>query len=358
MKEGALADTFQIAGRSIGLDHSPYIIAELSGNHNGDLDRALALIDAAAAAGVDAVKLQTYTADTITLDCSRPEFVIQGTPWAGRTLYDLYQEASTPWDWHEALFARARAHGIQCFSSPFDHTAVDFLESFDVAAYKIASFEIVDTPLITKAAQTGKPLIMSTGIANYGEIEDACHAARKGGADGFALLHCISAYPAAPEEMRLGTITALAEAFGVPVGLSDHTLGSAVAVASIACGARIIEKHMTLSRADGGPDAEFSLEPAEFKQLVEDCRMAHAALGPAKYNRAGVGGANAQFRRSLYVTSDVVAGTILTHAHVRSIRPGNGLSPKHLDAIIGRPATRDLQRGEPLTWSMVGEERL
>lgn len=346
---------FAIAGRPIGPDHSPYVIAELSGNHNGDLNRALELMDAAAATGADAVKLQTYTADTITLDVDRPEFRINGGPWDGRYLHDLYQEASTPWDWHEALFARAREHGVHCFSSPFDPTAVDFLETLEVPAYKIASFELVDTPLVEKAASKGKPLIMSTGIANYAEIERACAAARAGGADGFALLHCISAYPAAPETMRLGTIETLAQAFGVPIGLSDHTLGSAVTVAAIARGACIIEKHMTLKRSDGGPDAAFSLEPDEFTALVADCRMAHAALGPAQYDRKGVGGANAQFRRSLYVVRDVAAGTVLTHEDIRSIRPGNGLAPHHLSDVLGRPAVRTLTRGEPVTWSMLGD---
>lgn len=348
-----MTKTFEIADRPIGLDYSPYIIAELSGNHNGELNRALALVDAAAQTGADAVKLQTYTADTITLDVDRPEFHINGGPWDGKSLYDLYREASTPWEWHEALFARAREHGLNVFSSPFDHTAVDFLETLNAPAYKIASFELVDTPLITKAARTGKPLIMSTGIASYAEIEDACRAAREGGADGFALLHCISAYPAAPETMRLHTIRTLAATFGVPVGLSDHTLGSAVAVASIALGACIIEKHMTLARADGGPDADFSLEPDEFKKLVADCRMAHAALGEAQYDRKGVGGANAQFRRSLYVVADVHEGELLTENNVRSVRPGLGLAPKHLEAVLGRIATRALSRGEPLEWGMV-----
>lgn len=349
-----MTKAFKIAGRAIGPDHSPYIIAELSGNHNGNLDRALALVDAAAQTGADAVKLQTYTADTITLDVDRPEFRVSGGLWDGRHLHQLYQEASTPWEWHEALFARAREHGLHVFSSPFDHTAVEFLETLDAPAHKIASFELVDTPLITKAASTGKPLIMSTGVANYGEIEDACRAAREGGADGFALLHCISAYPAAPNTMRLQTIPALANAFGVPVGLSDHTLGSAVAVASIALGACIIEKHMTLARDDGGPDADFSLEPEEFKQLVADCRIAHAAMGAPQYDRAGVGGANAQFRRSLYVVADVAEGETLTEANVRSVRPGNGLQPKYLTSILGSRATRALTRGEPLDWEMVG----
>lgn len=344
--------TLRIANRTIGLKESPYIIAELSGNHNGELGRALALIDAAAETGADAVKLQTYTADTITIDVDRPEFRIKGGLWDGRSLHELYQEASTPWTWHGALFERAQQHGLQCFSSPFDPTAVDFLQEFDPPAFKIASFELVDTPLIRKAAATGKPLIMSTGIANYAEIEDALAAARQGGAHDIILLHCISAYPAEPKDMRLGTIQTLRDAFGVEIGLSDHTLGSAVAVASIALGATVIEKHLTLVRADGGPDAAFSLEPPEFKQLVADCRMAHAALGPASGDRAGLGGVNAQFRRSLYVVSDVAKGETITPANVRSIRPGHGLAPKFLDDVLGRVATRDLERGEPVEWTM------
>ena len=347
-----MTNNFAIAGRSISRQDPPYVIAELSGNHNGDLERALSLVDAAAYAGADAVKLQTYTADTITIPSTRPEFVIKGTPWDGKTLHELYQEASTPWDWHEALFKRAADHGLHCFSSPFDPTAVELLETLDALAYKIASFELVDTPLIRRVAAKNKPMIMSTGIANLAEIEEACAAAR-GTEAGFALLHCISAYPAKPEDMRLQTIEMLAKTFGVPIGLSDHTLGSAVAVASIARGACIIEKHITLARADGGPDASFSLEPDEFKQLVDDCRMAHAALGPAATDRKSVGGANAQFRRSLYVVADVKAGEILTEEQVRSIRPGNGLAPKHLDDILGKPAARDLQRGEPFAWEMI-----
>jgi pseudaminic acid synthase len=350
--ETSMAQQFRIGDRVIATDQSPYIIAELSGNHNGDLGRALALVDAAAQTGADAVKLQTYTADTITIPSNRPEFHIEGGLWAGSTLHDLYAEASTPWDWHEELFARARSHGLDVFSSPFDPTAVDFLETLDAPAYKIASFELVDTPLISKAAATGKPIIMSTGIANYAEIEEACRAAREG-KGGFALLHCISAYPAKPKNMRLRTIGALANAFGVPIGLSDHTLGSAVAVAAVAQGACIIEKHMTLRRDDGGPDAAFSLEPAEFKTLVDDCRMAHAALGEPLYDRKGIGGANTQFRRSLYVIQDIKAGEVFDETNVRSIRPGLGLAPKHLEAVLGHVATRPLVRGEPLDWSMV-----
>ena len=345
--------TFHITGRPIGPEHPPYVIAELSGNHNGDRDRAVALVDAAAEAGADAVKLQTYTADTITLDVDRPEFRIEGGPWDGRHLHELYAEASTPWEWHEALFARAAERGLHCFSSPFDPTAVDLLAGLDAPAYKIASFELVDLPLIRRAAAQGRPLIMSTGVADYGEIEEALRAAREGGAPEVVLLHCISAYPAAPEEMRLQTIRSLGAAFGVPIGLSDHTLGSAVAVASIALGACLIEKHITLARADGGPDAEFSLEPGEFRQLVDDCRIAHAALGAPQHDRRGVGGANAQFRRSLYMTADVAAGAEITEANVRSVRPGFGLAPKHLDAVLGRIAARDLARGEPLAWDML-----
>lgn len=345
---------FQIAGRPIGAEHAPYIIAELSGNHNGDLGRALALVDAAADAGADAVKLQTYTADTITIDVDRPEFRITGGLWDGRSLHELYREASTPWDWHAALFERARARGLHCFSSPFDPSAVDFLETLGAPAYKIASFEIVDTPLIAQVGATGKPVIVSTGVASLGEIEEALRAARTNGAAGVALLHCISSYPAAVEDMRLATIATLAAAFGVPVGLSDHSPGTTVAVAAVALGACVIEKHLTLARADGGPDAAFSLEPDEFAALVRDCRMAHLAVGTPRHDRAGVGGENALFRRSLYVVADVAAGAVLGPDNIRSIRPGLGLAPRHLPDILGRRATRRLHRGEPLDWTMVG----
>lgn len=345
---------FQIAGRQIGTGHAPYIIAELSGNHNGQLDRALALVDAAAEAGADAVKLQTYTADTITIDVDRPEFRIKGGLWDGRSLHELYREASTPWEWHSALFDRARARGLHCFSSPFDPTAVAFLEKLDAPAYKIASFEIVDTPLIRLVGAQAKPVIISTGVASLGEIEEALRAATEGGAAGVALLHCVSSYPAAVEDMRLSTIAALAAAFGVPVGLSDHSPGSTVAVTAVALGACIVEKHLTLARADGGPDAAFSLEPAEFAALVRDCRTAHLALGTPRYDRAGIGGENALFRRSLYVVADVAAGEVLNAANIRSIRPGLGLAPRHLPDVLGCRASRALKRGEPLDWSMIG----
>ncbi len=340
----------QIEGRFIGPGHAPYCIAELSGNHNGDLQRALALIDAAAEAGADAVKLQTYTADTITIDVDRPEFKISGGLWDGRSLHELYQEAATPWDWHEALFSRARERGVQCFSSPFDPTAIDLLESLGAPAYKIASFELVDTPLIERVAATGKPIIMSTGIADYDEIGAACRAAAA--AQSIALLHCVSEYPAAPRTMRLGTLARLRERYGVTVGLSDHTLGSAVSVAAVALGASIIEKHITLDRADGGPDAGFSLEPAEFKQVVDDCRVVFEANGEALEDRSEVGGDNACFRRSLYVVADVAQGQVLSEANVRSIRPGYGLPPSRLASVHGSVATRDLRRGEALAEDM------
>ncbi|MCC5992636.1 MAG: pseudaminic acid synthase [Rhodobacteraceae bacterium] len=345
---------FQIAGRLIGQGHPPYIIAELSGNHNGELQRALALIDAAADAGADAVKLQTYTADTITIDVDRPEFRIRGGLWDGRSLHELYREASTPWEWHGALFEHAHARGLHCFSSPFDPTAVAFLERLNAPAYKIASFEIVDTPLIRLVGGTGKPVIMSTGVASLGEIEDALRAAQEGGAGGVALMHCISAYPAAVEDMRLSTIASLAAAFGVPIGLSDHSPGSTVAVAAVALGACMVEKHLTLARADGGPDAAFSLEPAEFADLVQDCRTAHQALGQPRHDRAGIGGGNALFRRSLYVVADVAEGEVLSARNIRSIRPGLGLLPRYLPEVLGRRAARALRRGEPLEWGMVG----
>ena len=355
----SLLDSFSIDGRAVGPGQPPYLIAELSGNHNGELSRALALVDAAADAGVDAVKLQTYRADTITIRSDRPEFHIQGGIWDGRQLYDLYQEASTPWEWHEALFKRAAERGLTCFSSPFDPSAVDYLAALEAPAYKIASFELVDTPLIRYAAAQNKPLIMSTGVANYADIEAACSAAQA--ADGLALLHCVSSYPAPVETMNLRTIPVLAETFGVPIGLSDHSPGTAVAVAAVALGAAIIEKHLTLSRADGGPDADFSLEPAEFKRRVEDCHTADKALGTAIRQREAVGKSSeesagssaAQFRRSLYIVEDIAAGERLTERHVRSIRPGLGLAPKHLPQVLGMRAARALKSGEALAWDML-----
>lgn len=344
----------EIAGRRIGADHPPYVICELSGNHNGSLERALSMVDAAADTGCDAIKIQTYTADTITMDVDRPEFRIQGGLWDGRSLYALYQEAHTPFEWHAAIFERAAKRGVTIFSSPFDETAVDLLAGLEAPAYKIASFEAVDLPLIRYAAAKGKPLIISTGMANLAEIEAARNAALDAGAPGVVLLHCVSSYPATFADANVRTVTDMAARFGCPIGLSDHTPGTAASVAAVAMGASVIEKHFTLARADGGPDAAFSLEPAEFTALVDDTKAAWAALGRAHYDVLGSERGSLQFRRSLYVTADVKAGEALTRANVRSIRPGNGLAPAHLEEILGRKAARDLARGEPLAWDMVG----
>ena len=343
----------EIAGRKIGADQPPFVICELSGNHNGSLDRALTMVDAAADTGCDAIKIQTYTADTITMDVDRPEFRIHGGLWDGRSLYELYQEAYTPYEWHPAIFERARKRGVTIFSSPFDETAVDLLADLDAPAFKIASFEAVDLPLIRYAASKGKPLIISTGMANLGEMEAARDAALEAGAPGVALLHCVSSYPATFADANVRTVADMAKRFGCPIGLSDHTMGTAASVAAVAMGAAIIEKHFTLARADGGPDADFSLEPAEFKALVDDTKAAWAALGRAHYDVLGSERGNLQFRRSLYVAADVKAGEPLTRANVRSIRPGNGLPPAHFEEVIGRTAKRDLQRGEPLAWDML-----
>ena len=344
---------FAIAGRPIGPEHEPFVICELSGNHNGELKRALALLEAAAATGADAIKIQTYTPDTITIQSDRPEFQLHGGLWDGRSLYDLYGEAYTPYDWHAALFDRARELGVTLFSTPFDETAVVLLESLGAPAYKIASFEIVDIPLIETVARCGKTMIMSTGMASEDEIAEAVDAARNGGAAGVILLHCVSAYPASIETANVRTVPLLAQRFGVMAGLSDHTPGTAASVAAVSLGAVAVEKHFTLARADGGPDAEFSLEPAEFAALVRDCKDAWRALGVASFNRGGVERGNAQFRRSLYVVADVAVGEVLTKANVRSIRPGLGMAPKHLPDVLGKRAARALKRGEPLSAEMI-----
>ena len=343
----------EIAGRKIGPAHEPFVICELSGNHNGSLQRALEMIDAAAATGCDAIKIQTYTADTITIDCDRPEFTLHGGLWDGRTLHDLYSEAQTPFEWHAALFERARQRDVILFSTPFDETAVDLLAGLDAPAYKIASFEAVDLPLIACTAARGRPLIISTGMANLAEIGAARDAALRAGAPGVALLHCTSAYPAPLEDANVRTVADLAQRFGCVSGLSDHTPGTAASVAAVACGASIIEKHFTLARSDGGPDAAFSLEPDEFRALVHDCKAAWRALGKVGYDLQGSEKGNLQFRRSLYVVADVRAGEPITAANVRSIRPGLGLAPQHLPEVLGRRAARDLKRGEPLAWDMV-----
>jgi N-acetylneuraminate synthase len=345
-----VSSSIAIAGRPIGPGHEPYVICELSGNHNGSLERALTLLEAAAATGADAVKIQSYTPDTITIDHDGPGFRIEGGLWDGRTLYDLYGEAQTPFEWHEPLFRKARELGVTLFSSPFDETAIDLLEELGAPAYKIASFEAIDLPLVARAAATGKPLIISTGMANLEEIGEAVKTARAQGCEDIVLLHCVSSYPAPDEQSNVRTVPDLAERFGVVTGLSDHTFGSAVAVASIALGGCVVEKHFTLARSDGGPDSAFSLEPAEFKALVDDCKRAWRALGQPTYDLQGCERGSLAFRRSLYVVSDIAAGESLTGENVRSIRPGYGLPPKHLPDVLGKHAARDLKRGEPLSW--------
>jgi N-acetylneuraminate synthase len=348
-----VSSSIEIAGRRIGPDFEPYVICELSGNHNGSLDRALKLLDAAAATGADAVKIQTYTPDTITIDHDGPGFRIEGGLWDGRTLYDLYGEAQTPVEWHEALFARARKLGVTLFSTPFDESAVDLLEALGAPAYKIASFEAIDLPLIAYVAAKRKPMIISTGMANLEEIGEAVRTARENGCDQIVLLHCVSSYPAPDEQSNVRTVPDLAERFGVVSGLSDHTFGSAVAVASIALGGSVVEKHFTLARADGGPDAAFSLEPDEFTTLVQDCKRARTALGKPTYDLQGCERSSVVFRRSIYVVRDIAVGEELTSENIRSIRPGHGLPPKYLPEVLGRKASRDLKRGDPLDWDSV-----
>jgi pseudaminic acid synthase len=344
----------EIAGRPIGANAPTYVIAELSANHQNSFEAALRLVSAAAEAGVDAVKLQTYTPDTITLDTNRPEFRIgSGTVWDGRTLHDLYAEAATPWEWHEPLQRAATDHGLQFFSSPFDDTAVDFLEGLGVPAYKIASFEIVDVGLIARVARTGKPMIMSTGMATLDEISEGVAAARAAGATDLALLKCTSAYPAPPEDADLRTIPDMAARFQLPVGLSDHTLGTVVPAVAVALGAAIVEKHLTLSRADGGPDGGFSLEPTELREMVDGIRTAEKALGSVNYQPSDQEAPSRILRRSLFVVEPVRAGEPFTTRNVRSIRPGHGLHTRHLPEVLGRTATRDIERGTPMEWALV-----
>ena len=343
----------KIANRPIGPDHPPYVIAELSANHNGSLETALSIVEAAKANGADAVKLQTYRPDTITLDADGEEFRIQGGLWDGRRLYELYEEAHMPSDWHAPLFARAREMGITIFSSPFDATAVDLLEDLNAPAYKIASFEAVDLPLIRTVAATGKPMIISTGMADAEEIDEAIAAAREGGCRELAILHCVSGYPAPAADYNLRTIPDLIERTGEIVGLSDHTLDNTTAITSVALGARIIEKHFMLARSDGGPDSAFSLEPPELKALCQGARTAFEALGTVNYGRKSSEQGNVKFRRSLYIVQDLKAGDTLTAEAVRSVRPGYGLAPKHLDAVLGRRLKTDVARHTALRWDLL-----
>lgn len=348
----------RINQQTIGAGSHVYIVAELSANHGQDFDQAVKIIRTAKEAGANAVKLQTYTPDTLTINCNNEYFRIgQGTIWEKRSLYDLYSEAYTPWDWQPKLQAVANELGIDFFSTPFDDTAVDFLEAMNVPAYKIASFEIVDVPLIRYIAKTGKPIIMSTGMATLAEIDEAVQTIRSVGNNQLALLKCTSSYPALPEEMNLRTIPHLRDAFDVPVGLSDHTLGIAVPVAAVALGVGIVEKHLTLSRSSPGPDSAFSLEPHEFKAMVEAVRVAEKALGQVLYQVTERESASHIFRRSLFVVKDVEAGEVFTEGNVRSIRPGHGLHPRHLHEIIGRCASQDIHRGTPLTWDLINGTR-
>jgi len=344
---------FEINGCRIGPGLPTYIVAEMSANHNQDFNKAVKLIRAAKEAGADAVKLQTYTPNTMTIDCDDEYFQIKGTLWAGRKLYNLYGEAYMPWEWQPKLKAVAEEIGIDLLSTAYDSSAVEFLEDIGVPVHKVASFENVDIPLIEKMARTGKPVIISTGMATLGEIEEAVQAARNAGATQVALLKCTSAYPAPPEEMNLRTIPHLAEAFHVPVGLSDHTLSIAVPVAAVALGACIVEKHFTLSREIPGPDSAFSLETQEFKEMVQAIRIAEKALGKIHYGMSEREAKSRVFRRSLFVVKDIKAGDVFTEENVRSIRPGHGLSPKYLQDVLGRRAAKEIGRGTPLDWNLV-----
>ncbi|MDS1140036.1 pseudaminic acid synthase [Pusillimonas sp. SM2304] len=342
-----------IAGRRISAGDAPYIIAELSANHNGKLETALKIIEAAKAAGADAVKLQTYTADTITLDCNNEDFQIRGGLWDGRTLYELYQQAHMPWEWHESLFAYARKLGITIFSSPFDNTAVDLLETLGAPAYKIASFEAIDLPLIKYVASTGKPMIISTGMADSEEIQEAIDTAREGGCKELAILHCVSGYPAPAADYNLRTIPDMIDRFGLVTGLSDHTLDNTTAITSVALGASLIEKHFTLDRSGGGPDDSFSLEPKELEALCKDSKTAWSALGVVDYGRKSSEQENAQFRRSLYVVKNIQKGELFTTDNIKSIRPGYGLAPKHYWSVVGKRAKCDIAPGTPLRQTVI-----
>jgi len=346
----------QICGRPIGATVAPFVIAEMSGNHNQSLERALEIVDAAADAGAHALKIQTYTPDTMTLDIDAAEFHISdpGSLWAGKSLYELYRVAFTPWDWHRPIFERARQRGMIAFSTPFDESAVDFLEELGAPCYKVASFENVDLPLIRRVAATGKPVIISTGMATVAEIDEAVRTARQAGCQDLVLLKCTSTYPATPENTNILTIPNMRALFGCEVGLSDHTMGVGVAVASVALGATVIEKHFTLRRADGGVDSTFSMEPHEMAQLVVETQRAWQALGKVSYGPTAAEEKSTVFRRSLYFVKDLSAGEQITPAHVRAIRPGLGLPPRFLDVVLGMRVRHDVRRGTPLSWDLLG----
>ncbi|MFB9213693.1 pseudaminic acid synthase [Vibrio sinaloensis] len=348
-----MKDEITIAGRKIGPQHPPYIIAELSANHNGDINRAFKIMEEAKKAGADAIKLQSYTHETITIDSDSEEFQIKGGLWGGQTLYDLYKSAHMPWEWHKQLFEKAKELDITIFSSPFDFSAVDLLEELGAPAYKIASFEVVDLPLIRRVAQTGKPLIISTGMADEQDIHEAVATARENGCKELVVLHCVSGYPAPPEQYNLRTIADISERFDVLSGLSDHTIDNATAVASVVLGACLIEKHVTLDRNGGGADDSFSLEPHELAALCQDSRTAWLAIGNVNYERTEAERGNVKFRRSLYVVKDVKAGEELTSDNVRSIRPGFGLAPKYYDEVIGKRASSDISKGTALSYSLI-----
>jgi N-acetylneuraminate synthase len=342
-----------IDDRKIGPDYPVYVIAELSANHNGDINRAFKIMEEAKKAGADAIKLQTYTHETITINCDSSDFQIEGGLWGGQTLYQLYKDAHMPWEWHKPLFEKAKELGITIFSSPFDFTAVDLLEELDAPAYKIASFEVIDLPLIKRVAQTGKPMIISTGMANEVEIEEAINTAKENGCNDLIVLHCVSGYPAPADQYNLRTITDISKRFNVLSGLSDHTIDNATAVASVALGACLIEKHVTLDRSGGGADDSFSLEPKELTQLCADVKTAWEAMGRAHYERTEAEKGNAKFRRSLYVVNDIRKGQAFTSENLKSIRPGFGLPPKYYEDVLGKVASEDIKRGQALTWDLV-----
>jgi pseudaminic acid synthase len=344
-----MSKSINIDGKNIGERYLPYVIAEMSANHNGDINNAFKIIDMAKAAGADAVKMQTYTADTLTLDCDLPDFQLKEGLWAGRSLYDLYNEAYTPWEWHKPLFEYARKLGITLFSSPFDSTAVDLLEDLNTPAYKIASFEAIDLPLIKYVAQTGKPMIISTGMADLEEIQEAIHVAKDGGCKQLAILHCVSGYPAPAEDYNLKTITDMQNRFGLVTGLSDHTLDNLTAIASVALGALIIEKHVTLDRRGGGPDDSFSLESSELRALCKDVKAVSKIRGNIDYGRKSSEQSNIKFRRSLYFVKDVKSGATIQPGDVRSIRPGYGAQPKYLSSVVGSVVTKNFTRGTPVS---------